>query len=504
MVTEVDKNDALVTLDHITVRLRDRFLLEDTYWQIKRGEHWAVIGPNGAGKSTLIKAISGDAPVVKGRIVYHYLGEDSRRTPSRLSSIARISFEQQRDWIRRYGDTPAEAVLQTALSSNTPSGDGRSTLKALLRRLDLGSLLRRKLNTVSNGEARKLLIARALVRSPRLLILDEPFEGLDDPSRRLVKGLIDQLTNGSTQVILVTHRFDEIGDRIAHVLCLKDGAVYAKGNRDEILRPEILRRIYDDEASSALNDPVLHKPEKSAGAEAEILIRMRDSTVQYGDTVVLDRVNWTMRRGENWAILGENGSGKSTLIGLITGENQQVYANDIYLFGMQRGAGESIWDIRSKLGMISSEFQIQYRKPITAHDVICSGFFDSIGIYRHCSREQYEIAQKWVGFFRLGYLAAKRFDHLSYGQQRMVLLARAMVKSPELLILDDPCDGLDPPNREKILNVIQRIGAETSTDLIYVTHRESEVLACITHVMILDQGRVAGQGVRGQVEARLT
>jgi len=504
MATPVDKNDALITLDHITVRLRDRFLLEDTYWEIKKGEHWAVIGPNGAGKSTLTKAISGDAPVIKGRIIYHYLREDGHRVPSRLNSIARISFEQQRDWIQRDGHTPAAEVLRTALPSRKPSYDGQSTLNALARRLDLDYLLSRKLNTVSNGEARKLLIARALVRSPRLLILDEPFEGLDEPSRHLVKELIDRLTTGSTQVILVTHRFDEISNRIAHVLCLKDCAVYAQGSREEVLTPEIIRRIYDVEANSVLTDPILQEREKRAGADAEILIRMQDSTVQYGDTIVLDRVNWTMRRGENWAILGANGSGKSTLIGLITGENQQVYANDIYLFGMPRGAGESIWDIRSRLGTISSEFQIRYRKTITAHDVICSGFFDSIGIYRHCSREQCEIARNWAGFFRLDHLIEKRFDHLSYGQQRMVLLARAMVKSPELLILDDPCDGLDPVNREKILDVVERIGAETSTDIIYVTHRAREVLACMTHLMIMDKGRVTKQGAREQMESYLT
>jgi molybdate transport system ATP-binding protein len=203
-----------------------------------------------------------------------------------------------------------------------------------------------------------------------------------------------------------------------------------------------------------------------------------------------------MRRGENWAILGANGSGKSTLIGLITGENLQVYANDIELFGKPRGTGESIWDIRSRLGTISAEFQIQYRKTITAYQVICSGFFDSIGIYRHCSQSQYEMARQWIGFFRIDHLVERRFDHLSYGQQRMVLLARAMVKSPDLLILDDPCDGLDPVNRERILAVIQRIGAETPTDIIYVTHHGSEVLACVTHLMVLEKGKVTEQGAR--------
>ncbi len=497
MAATVDVNDALVTLDRITVRLRDRFLLEDTSWRIRKGEHWAVIGPNGAGKSTLIKAISGDAPVIKGRIIYHYLRKDKHRIPSRLNSIARISFEQQRDWMRRNGDTLAAEVLQTALPSIEAPDEGQGTRKVLIERLELGYLLSRRLNTLSNGEARRILIARALLRSPRLLILDEPFEGLDEPSRDLLAGLIDQLTTGSTQVILVTHRFDEISDRIDHVICLKDCVVYAQGRREEVLRPENIRRIYDAEAPPLLNDPTVHNRVKSADVGAEILIRMRDSTVQYGDNIVLDRVNWTMKRGENWAILGANGSGKSTLIGLITGENPQVYANDIDLFGRPRGTGESIWDIRSKIGAISSEFQIQYRKTITAHDVICSGFFDSIGIYRRCSREQAATAREWIGFFRLDLLVARRFDHLSYGQQRMILLARAMVKSPDLLILDDPCDGLDPVNREKILNVIQRIGAETPTDIIYVTHRESEVLPCMTHLMILDKGRVMKQGARG-------
>jgi molybdate transport system ATP-binding protein len=203
----------------------------------------------------------------------------------------------------------------------------------------------------------------------------------------------------------------------------------------------------------------------------EVLIEMKDTTVQYHGHVVIDHLNWVMRRGENWAILGPNGSGKSTILKLILGDNLQGYANQVILFGRQKGTGETVWEIKKRIGAVSSELQIQYRKKMSAYDAIASGFYDSIGLYQYPTLEQKKIVDQWVQLLCIEDIARQSFHHLSYGQKRMILLARAMVKSPVLLIVDEPCHGLDIPNRKRILDLLERIG-HTKTHLLYVTNHK--------------------------------
>jgi molybdate transport system ATP-binding protein len=213
--------------------------------------------------------------------------------------------------------------------------------------------------------------------------------------------------------------------------------------------------------------------------------------VKYGDVTILNRLDWTVRRGENWAIIGPNGSGKSTLLSLINADHPQAYANEIYLFGQRRGSGEDIWEIKKHIGMVSSELQIRYKHDITAHDVVASGFFDSTGLYRHLNREQRGQVQRWLDFFGIADLSDRIFTRLSYGERRMILLARAMVKSPELLILDEPCQGLDRKNRRLLLEMIEMIGQTTDTTLLYVTHFEEEIPSCVNRILRLTRSSEA-------------
>ncbi len=203
----------------------------------------------------------------------------------------------------------------------------------------------------------------------------------------------------------------------------------------------------------------------------------------YGKTTVLDHIDWQVNKGENWIIAGPNGAGKSTLIRLITADEPQAYANEIYLFGRRRGTGESIWDIKQKIGLISSEFQIRYQgtgAPITAFQVILSGFFDSVGLFRNATEVQRRIAGQWLRRVGMEEYGERAFARLSYGEQRMVLILRAMIKSPATLILDEPFEGLDYANRQMLLDLIDDIGKNTETSIIYVTHQRDR-LDCITH-----------------------
>jgi molybdate transport system ATP-binding protein len=206
---------------------------------------------------------------------------------------------------------------------------------------------------------------------------------------------------------------------------------------------------------------------------------MKNVTVRYNGIPVLDGLDWTVRRGENWAVVGPNGSGKTTLLHLISADLPQAYANDIMLFGRRRGSGESIWEIKRRIGMVGAEMQFAYGKPITALETVLSGFFDSVGLYRTADRNQVSAAKRWMDDLGIGHLQDRRQDRLSCGEQRLVLVTRAVVKSPELLLLDEPCQGLDAANRRRVLSLIDTIGSRTPTQIITVTHHRDETLPCI-------------------------
>jgi len=353
------------------------------------------------------------------------------------------------------------------------------------------------------GEMRKALIARALMKSPKLLILDEPFDGLDDVSRHALADIINELMADSMRVILITHRFDEILPNITNVLFLKDGQFHTCGVKDEVFNQGVIQDVYG--VQSGMMGPSFHQVNEDRpqfdirippkiGTEktkaGRTLIEMKNVTVKYADVVALEEFNWRVMSDENWVVLGPNGAGKSTALKLITGDNLQAYSNEVYLFGKKKGSGESIWEIKRNLGFISSELQVQYPGNFTAFEIVCSGFFDSVGLFRYCSAEQRELARDWIKTLGIDYLADQGFGKLSFGQRQLVLIARAMVKSPILLMLDEPCEGLDIANRANVLEVADYIGSKTDTSLIFVTHREEEILPCCTHKLELSHGRV--------------
>jgi molybdate transport system ATP-binding protein len=224
---------------------------------------------------------------------------------------------------------------------------------------------------------------------------------------------------------------------------------------------------------------------------------MESVKVSYNGVKVLDGIDWTVRRGENWALLGPNGSGKTTLLSLILGDNPQAYANSISLFGRRRGSGESIWEIKERIGWVASELHLYYPSTIPCIDVVCSGLFDSVGLYRRCSAEQIEKARIWMERLGISACADAMFGRVSEGEQRMVLLARALVKHPWLLILDEPCQGLDRDNRERVRQAIDTIGGHLDASVIYVTHRSDELPRIITHVMRLDKASIADRAQAG-------
>lgn len=503
-----------ITLQDVTVRIGGQWLLDHTDWKINHGEHWVVWGANGAGKTTLARTLMGDTAVVRGRVLRHYGDAVTSPDDANRTFLAMVSPEQYHhlyeraqmvDEMRHFSGRGGAGARPRDLM---PEGKGRPPLpnQHLVDLFDVESLLNKPLEALSSGEIAKLLIARALTAHPHLLILDEPYNGLDRQSRRHLMTLLEQLAAAGIQLILITHRMNEVAGCFSHVLHLDGGRVIWQGERSAFPgalhsgreRPagETARCV--DPAGPVPGDPPLPAGKSGLSDSGEELIRMRNVTVRYGDVRVLKGVDWTVRDGEHWALVGPNGAGKSTLLKLISGDNLQGYANELVLFGRRKGTGESTWEIRQKIGMIDDHIQARYQRRLSGCDVICSGFFDSVGLYRRCTPEQRRTAWQWVDHLGLRDLADKTFIQLSFGQQRLMLIARAMVKSPRLLILDEPCNGLDPNHRRRLLATLDVIGEKNRTCLLYVSHRPDEMPACITHRLHVVAGRVtaAAQSVQ--------
>ncbi len=478
--------DILLKLEGITVRLGASFLLQDTTWEIRRGEQWAILGPNGAGKTTLARILAGEEIHVRGRVLRN--GNRPEGGPPGHVSLERQERILSREDAKDAGRSFARCWNDLERTQDTVRGgaDGGMVDPAevdhLLEHLGITDLAQRPIRFLSTGEFRKALIARALLANPEFLILDEPFAGLDQASRSACQGIVRTVMNTGTQVVLITHRGDEIPPEITHVLGVREGRVLFQGPRAEVLTPDRIRVLFERPVSEC---PVVLRTERTTPANGEILVAMRDVVVRYGGLTVLDGLSWTVRRGERWAIVGPNGSGKTTLMSLITADHPQAYSNDIRLFGRQRGSGDSIWEIKSRLGLVSPELQIRYRLPLAVQDVILSGFFDSVGLYHHATASQVRAANDWATLLDIASLTGRPFDSLSFGERRMVFLARAMVKSPELLVLDEPCQGLDPGNRSRIMDLVNRIAESGETTILFVTHHPDELPACIDRTLSL-------------------
>lgn len=508
----------ILNVEDITIRSRNRLCFEGTNWSIREGEQWAVIGRTGSGKSIFVKGLCGALPVVQGQIVNYFDGLPEGRPYLNRGEIILVSAETQRNVLQQYAgyhqarwqssegdDVPnvteflnGERVDDRVTYDVNPKGWDENT--AAVRReqavdlLGIRHLLERKVTHLSNGEGRKVMLARALTRSPKLLVLDDPFSGLDSDSRQtLAESLTAILESRKQLLLLVASRAEEIPAGITHVLGIAGHHIAAQGRKDDVLKSDFARHVF-----KTLPEPEPVKLELPAAGwlkedtlpPGTPLIEFKNASVSYKGVTVLHDITWTMRQGEHWAIRGPNGAGKSTLLSLILADNPQVYANDVTIFGRQRGTGESIWEIKQQIGWVAPETHMYYSSQVDCRTVVCSGFFDAMGLYQNVTADQSQAAARWMRVLGMDGLVDLPFHDVSLGEQRMILLARALVKQPRLLILDEPCQGLDGYHRARIIRVLDALCEQTPVSLLYVTHHRDEQPRSITHVLLLEKGRM--------------
>ncbi|CDG21989.1 putative molybdenum transport ATP-binding protein ModF [Xenorhabdus poinarii G6] len=462
-----------------------RFRLSDTrtLWlpslNIISGESWAFVGANGSGKSSLACALSDKLTQLTGK------RHCSFHTPMHLS------FEQlqkliDEEWQRNNTDLLSEGEEDTGSTAaeiiQWHHKDNELCLE-LSEYFGIKDLLSRRFKYLSTGEIRKVLLCQALMADPDLLILDEPFDGLDTYARHQLTLLLSALAAKDITLVLVLTRFHEIPDFVEQVGVLADCSLTLAGKKASILAESLVAQLAHSEALKNIRLPETDEYQADEQLPADQpLVSMRNVIIQYNDKPILHGLNWQVNPHEHWQIIGENGAGKSTLLSLITGDHPQGYCNELILFGRQRGSGETIWDIKRHIGYVSHRIHLEYRVSTSVKNVILSGFFDSIGLYQAVSDRQQQLADEWLSLLGLSESTATGpFHDLSWGQQRLVLIARALVKHPALLILDEPLQGLDPLNRQLVLRFIDIMIAHGDTQLLFVSHHQEDAPQCITH-----------------------
>lgn len=361
--------------------------------------------------------------------------------------------------------TVRAALERSFLLSGADTTERRALQQQLYELMGLKPLLDRYVITLSSGELRKMQLTKTLMARPRTLILDNPFIGLDHEARTMLVHQLQLLKQQGVELVLLVARKEEIPAFADEVTWTSP-----EEEMEAIVPIGTIVPIVTIDTIKTKSAPV---------------IEFRDVSIKYDDRTILNGMTWTVRRGERWALSGRNGSGKSTLLSLVCADNPQAYACDITLFGKRRGSGESIWDIKRRIGYVSPELHRSYLRNIPAVSIVASGLKDTVGLYARTNADEQRQCMQWMQRFGIDSLAQRSFLQLSSGEQRMVLVCRAFVKDPELLILDEPMHGLDIQRQQTVKKNISDFCSNREKTLIMVTHYPQELPTCIDHSLTL-------------------
>lgn len=470
----------IVRAQNISIRRAEKVLIGDLSFHIAQGQCWAVVGPSGSGKTSLLQALAGVQGISgnmekEAGLSVAYVAQQHRFL--NLSHTATFYYQQ------RFNAADADDS-QTVSAAFPELFTADETARHIQASFGLQALMHRSLLHLSNGENKRLQLAKAFLKKPDLLLLDAPFVGLDAATRELLEERLQALCAGGTAVVL-TSSAQRIPSFATHVLALGangEAAVHDSLSFQQTQKFSIA--AFDETLLSAL------LPERNSHV-FETAVRLKNVNISYGDKQILKDINWEVKSGERWALSGRNGAGKSTLLSLITADNPQAYANEIFLFDRRRGSGESIWDIKKKIGFLSPELHLYFDAGASVFDAVASGFFDTIGLFRTASDAQAKKVALWLQLLHLSQYKNKPFARLPLGQQRLVLLARALIKCPPLLVLDEPLQGLDEEQSALFMRLLENICDRTGQTLIYVSHYTEDLPACITQHLVLEGGEVA-------------
>jgi molybdate transport system ATP-binding protein len=471
-------------INRLSVYIHGKEILREISLEIKAGEQWLIFAEAGAGKTVLAETLAG-RHAFGGRIDFSGFREKTYGSETVLVEQQHRFLDLQNQsnfyYQQRYNAIDAETTMTVsqAIADYDDNENEQFSKASLIKSFRLDHVLDEPLIQLSNGENKRLQILKAVLRFPALLILDEPFTGLDADGRRILEEILTGLAHWGQLMILLTsrHYVPVCFNRYA---ILKKGKLNFLSRAEEITEHIALKKMPVKEYPSSLD---------FSYPDFEYAVRMRNVHIDYDGKKILDGINWEIKKGDCWALTGHNGAGKSTLLSLITADNPQAYANEIHLFDRKRGSGESIWEIKKKIGYLSPELQLYFDPVSTVFSAMASGLFDTIGLFRRLSTDQEQYVREWLQFLDCTALADRLLKTLPAGLQRIILLGRAMLKKPPLLILDEPCQGLDAQQTALALQTIDRYCAEFTASLIFVSHYRDEFPGCIGQILAIHEGR---------------
>lgn len=497
--------EILVNLTNVTIRNNGAITFKGLNFTINKGEQWVLVGKSGSGKSTLLEALAGKKMISEGRVSHPYLDRVIKELLhnigpafSHYKPVALVStthgfknlsnttdfYYQQR--FNSSDSEDAQTVGEYLVQEYIPAPASDWTVEKVTERLNLAHLANKQVIKLSNGETRRLMLAKALIKNPVLLLLDSPLTGLDVAARTDFNVLLAQIIASGINVVLTVNSND-LPNGITHIAVLDDCKIISK--QDIALfrqqQPQIMpNKIID----TALLKTLITKQELP---HYSTIIKMENVMIKYGDKTILEGINWEVKQGERWALSGHNGAGKSTLLSLVNGDNPQAYANNIVLFDKQRGSGESIWDIKKKIGFVSPELFQYFPAGSLCTEVIESGLYDTLGLFRAPSPKNKELILQWMTLLGIEYAENKQFKNAPGSVQRLCLLARALIKNPPLLIFDEPSQGMDTEQRNHFKYLVNYICKSSNVTLIYVSHYKEKIPECVTRFLKLDAGKIA-------------
>lgn len=439
-------------------------------WSLSAHQHWGIFVTQGAVSQPLEKLFHGLFPKVTD--IPATIGFVSLSEQQKLLEAEIANDETDLQNYIDYGSTVEDLIKVIGCSA--------AKVEELLGLLNLTKLRERGFRQLSTGETRRVMLARAIALEPDMLFLEEPYAGLDVQNREVLKHVLNHLSE-QCQLIVLASRVEEMPECLTDIALFEERSLTQIMTADEWHNNPVVRQLNSlSEQKSAEYVELINQYDELPELPSPLL-NMTDVKVEYTDGLIFKDLNWTVTEGQHWQIRGPNGCGKSTLLGLITGDHPQCYCNDIQVLGYKRGGGESIWDVKKKIGIVSSSLHLQYRVGCSALEVLLSGYFDSIGLYESPSAKQIQIAGQWLAVLGMSEYRKTSFTSLEYGQQRLLLIARALIKRPALLILDEPYQGLDYLSRQLIMRVVNKVAQFNLSHLLYVTHHKEDQLSAICH-----------------------
>jgi molybdate transport system ATP-binding protein len=481
-----------VRLEAVRLDRSGRRVLEDVSWTIRPGERWVLAGANGAGKTQLLKLVAGSVwPTPTGREVRQYRWNgDLWRTPHEIQDEIGYVGSERQDKYTRYGwDHTVEQVIATGVHRtdiplHSSSDADRRRVAAILRRLRIEPLARRRFLTLSYGERRLTLLARSLASQPKMLLLDELLNGLDEANHERARRWLESTARSRLPWVLSTHRLEDVPGSATHALLLERGRIVYRGSIRRAPLTRWLARAVEMPKKTRSRSRVPRASDRG-------LIRLTNAHVHLDEHVALRGVSFTVHAGDCWVVHGHNGSGKTTLLRTLYGDHGVAVGGRIERAGIEPGVPLQVF--KERVGLVAAHLQADHPLDLTAAAVVQSGRHASIGLNDPPSAADRAAARRALRAFGLGALADRPLRELSYGQLRRVLFARAWVRDPALLLLDEPFAGVDEPTRRDLSARIEaRVAGGTA--VVMSTHRRSEWPRCASHELELARGEVRYAG----------